>query len=135
MANWNSNIIEEFRANHGRVRGMFEGMPMLLLSHTGAKTGTERTNPLVYLPWDGRVFVFASKGGAPAHPHWFLNLKANPDVSVEIGDESFDATAVEITDDERDEVYARQVELTPQFGEYEEKASRQIPVVEIIRKG
>jgi deazaflavin-dependent oxidoreductase (nitroreductase family) len=135
MADWNSNIIEEFRASHGKVGGMFEGAPMLLLTHTGAKTGTRRTNPLAYQPHDARVFVFATKGGSTRHPHWFLNLKANPDVTVEIGVETFEATAVEITGAERDEIYARQSALRPAFGEYQKGNPRTIPVVEIIRKG
>jgi deazaflavin-dependent oxidoreductase (nitroreductase family) len=135
MADWNSNIIEEFRASHGKVGGMFEGAPMLLLTHTGAKTGTRRTNPLAYQRHDGRVFVFATKGGSTRNPHWFLNLKANTDVTVEIGVETFEATAVEITGAERDEIYARQSALRPAFGEYQKDNPRTIPVVEIIRKG
>jgi deazaflavin-dependent oxidoreductase (nitroreductase family) len=135
MADWNTNIIEEFRASHGKVGGMFEGAPMLLLTHTGAKTGTRRTNPLAYQRHDGRVFVFATKGGSTRNPHWFLNLKANPDVTVEIGVETFEATAVEITGAERDEIYARQSALRPAFGEYQKDNPRTIPVVEIIRKG
>lgn len=135
MAGWNDGIIEEFRSNHGKVGGAFQGAPLLLLTHTGGKTGTRRTNPLMYQPFDGRVFVFATKGGSPAHPHWFLNIKAEPDVSVEIGDGSFEATATEITGIERDEIYARQAGLYPAFGEYQEKTSRTIPVVELVRKG
>ncbi len=135
MADWNTNFIEEFRGNHGNVGGTFEGAPMLLLTHTGAKTGIRRTNPMMYQPHDGRVFVFATKGGSPTHPHWFLNLKANPDVTVEIGDETFEATAVEITGSERDEIFARQVEFRSAFGEYQQGNPRTIPVVETIRKG
>jgi deazaflavin-dependent oxidoreductase (nitroreductase family) len=134
MAGRNDGIIEEFRSNHGKVGGMFEGAPMLLLTHTGGKTGTRRTNPLMYQPFDGRIFVFATKGGSPAHPHWFLNIKAEPDVTVEIGDETFQATAMEVTGPERDEVYARQVAFRPQFGDYEERTSRTIPVVELVRE-
>lgn len=135
MAGWNDGIIEEFRSNQGRVGGTFQGAPLLLLTHTGGKTGTRRTNPLMYQPFDGRVFVFATKGGSPAHPHWFLNIKAEPDVSVEIGDETFKATAVEVEGAERDEIYARQVGLRPVFGTYQDKTSRTIPVVELVRKG
>lgn len=134
MADRNTRMIEEFRSNHGRIGGPFEGAPMLLLTHTGAKTGIRRTNPLMYQPHEGRVFVFASKGGAPAHPHWFLNLKAHPDVTVEIGDERFEATAIEVTGAERDEIYRRQTELRPQFGEYQRDNPRTIPVVEIVRR-
>jgi deazaflavin-dependent oxidoreductase (nitroreductase family) len=134
MADWNASTIEEFRSNHGKVGGPFEGAPMLLLTHSGAKSGIRRTNPLMYQPHEGRVFVFASKGGAPTHPHWFLNITANPDVTVEIGDETFEATAIEVTGAERDEIYDRQTEFRPQFGEYQRNNPRTIPVVEIIRK-
>ena len=107
---------------------------MLLLTHRGGKTGTRRTNPLAYQPHDGRVFVFATKRGSTSHPHWFLNLKANPDITVVIGVETFEATAVEITGAERDEIYARQCALRPVFGDYQKDNPRTIPVVEIIRK-
>jgi deazaflavin-dependent oxidoreductase (nitroreductase family) len=134
MADRNTRMIEEFRSNHGRIGGPFEGAPMLLLTHTGAKTGIRRTNPLMYQPHEGRVFVFASKGGAPTHPHWFLNTKAHPDVTVEIGDETFEARAIEVTGAERDEIYQRQTAFRPQFGEYQRNNPRTIPVVEIVRK-
>src|SRR5262249_14875720 len=93
----NVRIIDEFRANGGKVGGGFEGRPIVLLTIKGRTTGTERTTPLVYLPHDGRVFVFASKGGAPEDPDWYKNLVANPDVAVEIGDEQYAAQAVVIT--------------------------------------
>ena len=134
MADWNTGNIDEFRANHGKIGGAFEGAPMLLLTHTGAQTGIRRTNPLMYQLHAGRVFVFASKGGAPTHPDWFHNVKANPRVTVEIGDESFEATAGEVTGAERDEIYARQIELRPQFAGYQEDNSRRIPVIEIVRQ-
>ncbi len=134
MSDWNAGIVEEFRANHGRVGGMFEGAPMLLLTHRGAKSGIERTNPLMYREEDGRIFVFASKGGHSADPHWYLNITASPEVTVEIGDESMPARAVEITGAERDEIYARQVLDRPQFGEYQRGTTRTIPVVELIRE-
>lgn len=133
MSDWNANIIEEFRTNHGRVGGMFEGANLLLLSHRGAKSGTERTSPLMYREEDGRIYVFASKGGHTADPHWFLNITANPDVTIEIGDGSFVAQAAEITGAERDEIYARQVLDRPQFGEYQQGTERTIPVVELVR--
>jgi deazaflavin-dependent oxidoreductase (nitroreductase family) len=134
MADHNAAIIEEFRTHEGKVGGYWEGRTLLLLTHKGAKSGRVRTNPLGYLEHEGRVFVFATKGGSPAHPHWFLNLKANPDVVVERRTERYEATAVEITGPERDEIYARQVEVWPQFGPYETKTSRTIPVVELVRK-
>ncbi|HEY6566409.1 MAG TPA: nitroreductase/quinone reductase family protein, partial [Actinomycetota bacterium] len=90
---WNSNIITEFRANDGKVGGPFEGAPLLLLHTTGARSGAERVNPLMYLPDDDRLVVFASKGGAPDNPDWYHNVIANPGVSVEVGDETFDARA------------------------------------------
>jgi deazaflavin-dependent oxidoreductase (nitroreductase family) len=135
LSDWNANVIEEFRTNHGKVGGMFEGAPLLLLSTTGAKSGATRVNPLMYLPDGERVAIFASKGGAPSHPDWFHNVKANPKVSVEIGDESFEAVATEVTDDERDDLYARQSEAYPQFAEYQADNPRLIPVVVIERAG
>ena len=123
MSDWNTNVIEEFRANHGKVGGMFVGAPLLLLTTTGAKTGAERVNPLMYLPLDdGRMAIFASKGGAPTHPDWFHNVKANPDVTVEVGDETYRATAIEVTGDDRDDLY-----------EYQADNPRLIPVVVLER--
>lgn len=133
MSDWNANIIEEFRTNHGRVGGMFEGATLLLLTHRGAKSGAERTSPLMYREEDGHIYVFASKGGHTADPHWFLNVTANPEVTIEIGDESFPARAAEITGAERDEIYARQTLDRPQFGEYQQGTPRTIPVVELVR--
>jgi len=135
LSDWNANVIEEFRTNHGKVGGMFEGAPLLLLSTTGAKSGATRVNPLMYLPVGDRVAIFASKGGAPSHPDWFHNVKANPKVSVEIGDETFEAIASEVTGDERDDLYARQAEAYPQFAEYQADNPRLIPVVVIERAG
>ncbi len=130
---WNAKIIEEFRAKEGRVGGPFEGAPVLLLHTRGAKSGAERVNPMMYLEHDGRVFVFASKAGADSHPHWFHNLLANRDVLVEMGAETFAATAHRVTGDERDRIYAIQAERFPNFAEYEAKTQRVIPVVELVR--
>ncbi len=130
---WNEQIKAEFRATAGIVGGPFEGAPMLILHTTGAKSGLERENPLVYLPDGDRMVVFASKGGAPTHPHWFLNLKANPEVTVEVGTETVKAVAEEVTGAERDELYGRQVEKMPQFGEYQKDNPRLIPVVALTR--
>jgi deazaflavin-dependent oxidoreductase (nitroreductase family) len=135
MANWNTNIIEEFRSNAGTVGGRFAGRRLLLLTHRGARSGTVRTNPLAYQEHEGRIFVFATKGGSPTHPHWFLNVKANPDVVVERGADRYEATAIEVTGEERDRIYSRQAEAWPQFGQYQKENSRTIPVVEIVRKG
>jgi deazaflavin-dependent oxidoreductase (nitroreductase family) len=126
---WNRQVIEEFRANDGQVGGNFEGAPMVLLHTTGARTGNERVNPLMYLPDGDRMVVFASKGGAPDNPDWYYNLVANPDVTIEVGTETKPATARVAEPDERDKLYAEQVKRYPQFGEYEEKTTRTIPVV------
>ena len=125
----NAKIIEEFRANEGRVGGMFEGMPLLLLHHTGAKSGTPRVNPLAYQADDGRFVVFASKGGAPTHPAWYHNLKANAQTTIEVGTETIEVTASEATGEERKRLFRTQVERVPQFGEYERRAQRVIPVM------
>jgi deazaflavin-dependent oxidoreductase (nitroreductase family) len=109
---------------------MFEGMPLLLLHHVGAKSGTERINPLAYQRLsDGSVAIFASKGGAPSNPDWFHNLVANPDVKVEVGTESYPATARVATGEERERIWNAQKQALPQFAEYEAKVSREIPVV------
>lgn len=129
----NRTVIDEFRANGGKAGGIFEGKPLVLLHHIGAKSGTERIAPLVYLPDNGRVYIFASKGGADTNPDWYHNLVANPEVTVEIGTETYTATARVLDGAERDEVYARQVEAEPQFGEYQAKTERVIPVVELVR--
>lgn len=134
MSDWNANIIEEFRANEGRVGGPFEGSPILLLHHRGARTGTERVSPLVYQPLDdGSVAIFASKGGAPTHPDWYFNLKANPKVRAEIGTETIDATARIVEGDERTPIWTKQKELMPGFADYEKATSRQIPVIILER--
>jgi deazaflavin-dependent oxidoreductase (nitroreductase family) len=132
--NWNQQIIDEFRANEGRVGGPFQGRPMLLLHHKGRKTGQIRVNPLVYLADGDRLLVFGSKGGAPEHPDWFRNLLANPDATVEVGTEKFDVEAEEITGDERDRLYAKQAGLVPAFGEYQTRTARKIPIVALTRK-
>lgn len=130
---WNARIIEEFRANGGRVGGQFEGAPILLLHTTGARSGLERVNPMMYLEDDGRMFVFASKAGADTHPDWYHNLLKTPDVTVEVGTETFAATATPLAEDERASVYAKQAALYPGFAEYQAKTSRVIPVVELVR--
>lgn len=130
---WNAQVIADLRASNGKGTGPFERVPMLILHHTGAKTGRERETPLAYLPDGDRWIIFASKAGAPAHPHWFLNLKANPDVRVEVDGETVAARATEVTGAERDAIYARQVEAIPQFAEYQEKTDRLIPVVALTR--
>jgi len=129
MPDWNTKIIEEFRANDGKVGGMFEGTPILLLHHTGAKTGKVRVNPLAYQANGDRLIVFASKGGAPTNPDWFHNLKANPRATVEVGTETRDVRARVAEGEERERSWRRQKEMNPGFGEYEKKTTRKIPVV------
>jgi deazaflavin-dependent oxidoreductase (nitroreductase family) len=126
---WNASIIREFRENEGRVGGMFEGAPLLLLHTTGAKSGIERVNPLMHLPDDGRYVVIASKGGAPTNPDWYHNVIANPEVSIEVGAATVSARARVAEGEERDRLYARQAALRPQFAEYQANTHRVIPVV------
>jgi deazaflavin-dependent oxidoreductase (nitroreductase family) len=128
-ADFNAQIIEEFHANEGRVGGMFEGKPLLLLHHTGAKSGQSRVNPLAYLDYDGRYVIFASKAGAPTHPSWYYNLEAHPNVTIEVGTDTIDVVASEATGDERERLYRTQAERIPQFAEYEQKTERVIPVI------
>lgn len=130
---FNQKIIDEFRSKAGRVGGPFEGAPMLLLHTTGARSGAERVNPMMYLDLDGRRFVFASKAGAPSNPAWYHNLVANPSVSVEVGSETYSATARPVEGDERDRIYSEQARRYPGFAEYQEKTDRVIPVVELVR--
>ena len=134
MSDWNAKVIEEFRANDGKVGGTFEGFPLLLLHHKGAKTGTERVNPLAYQRVGDAVAVFASKGGAPTNPDWYHNLVANPDASVEIGTDRYDVKARVATDEERDRIWEAQKAAYPNFAEYEQTAQgRKIPVVVLER--
>jgi deazaflavin-dependent oxidoreductase (nitroreductase family) len=126
---FNGRIIEEFRANEGRVGAPFEGSTLCLLHHTGAKSGASRVNPLVYLPDDGRYVIFASKAGAPTNPAWYHNLKAHPDTQVEVGTDTIDVTASEATGEERARLFRAQEERSPQFTEYQSKTERVIPVI------
>jgi deazaflavin-dependent oxidoreductase (nitroreductase family) len=129
MTDWNSTVIEEFRANGGKVGGQFEGAPLLLLHTTGAKTGAERVNPVMYRKIDGGYAVFASKGGAPANPDWYHNLLANPRVRAEIGTETVELTARVADPQTRERIWAAQKGAYPGFADYERKTARQIPVV------
>jgi deazaflavin-dependent oxidoreductase (nitroreductase family) len=151
---WNAQVIEEFRANEGKLGGQFEGAPMLLLTTKGAKTGQTRVNPMMYLVEDGlpisdnqethgdlrgssaegnRIYVFASKAGAPTNPDWYHNLVANPEVTVERGTDAYTAVATPLSGAERDRVYAIQAGRYPGFAEYQEKTTRTIPVVSLAR--
>ncbi len=131
---WNRRMIEAFRAHGGKVGGMWEGRPLLLLTTTGARSGQSRTNPVMYLREGDRLFIFASKSGAPAHPDWYHNLLAHPAVTVEIGDQTYSAIAKPVTGPERDRIYDRWAEQYPQFREYQEKTTRTIPVIELERR-
>jgi deazaflavin-dependent oxidoreductase (nitroreductase family) len=133
--NFNDTVITEFRQNGGKVSGNFEGAPLLLLTTTGAKSGKQHTTPVMYLPEGDHWYVFASMAGAPTSPAWYHNLVAHPDVTVEVGTDKFEARATPVTDRaERDRIYAEQVSRFPQFGEYEQKTQRVIPVVKLERK-
>lgn len=132
---WNAKIIEEFRTNGGRVGGPFEGAPMLLLHTTGARSGSERVNPMMYLDLEGHRYVFASKAGADTNPDWYHNLLAHPEVTVEVGTETYGATAAPVTGPDRDRIYGEQARRYPGFAEYQEKTSRVIPVVELTPTG
>ena len=132
---FNARIIEEFRANEGRVGGPFEDGTLLLLHHVGARTGTPRVNPLMYGRDGDRYVIFASKGGAPSNPAWYHNLMAHPNTTIEVGTDTLDVVASEATGDERDRLYGAQAESSPQFAEYQAKTDRVIPVVLLTPAG
>ena len=133
ISDWNRQIVEEFRTNEGRVGGPFEGRPLLLLHTTGARSGEERVNPLAYQRDGDRLVVFGSKGGAPRNPDWYHNVVANPRVTVEVGTETFEATARVAGPEERERLWTRQKQLMPGFADYEQKTSRQIPAIILER--
>jgi deazaflavin-dependent oxidoreductase (nitroreductase family) len=134
VSDWNQQIIDEFRANGGRVSGMFEGADMILVHHVGAKSGTERVTPLVHFPEDDqRTIIVASAGGAPKHPAWFHNLKANPKIEVEVGTETYTVAAEEVTGAERDELWERITAKASGFADYQAKTERTIPLVRLTR--
>ena len=134
MNDWNTKIIEEFRSNGGKVAGQFEGAPMLILTTTGAKTKQTRVNPMMYLAEGDQIYVFASKAGAPTNPDWYHNLVAHPHVTVEIGSDTFDATATPVKGSERDRIYGEQARRYPGFAEYQANTDRIIPVVALARQ-
>ncbi len=129
MSDYDAAIVEEFRANAGRLGGSWEGRDLLLLTTTGRKSGRPHTKPMVYTRDGDRLLVYASKGGAPSHPDWYLNLAADPHVVVEVGPDRYDAIATPLEGEERDREFAAQAERNPVFGDYERKTSRVIPVV------
>jgi deazaflavin-dependent oxidoreductase (nitroreductase family) len=132
-SDYNRQIIEEFRANAGRLGGSWEGRDLLLLTTTGRKSGRPHTKPMVYTRDGDRLLVYASKAGAPAHPDWYLNLVADPHVVVEVGTERYDATAAPLEGEERDREFAVQAARNPVFAGYAEKTDRVIPVVALTR--
>lgn len=125
----NKSVIEEFRANQGKVGGFFEGKSLLLLHTKGAKSGQERINPVACVRDGDRLVVIASKGGAPTHPDWYYNVVANPHVTVEFGTETFQAQAAVAEEPERSRLYDKMVDMMPGFDEYRRKTARVIPVI------
>jgi deazaflavin-dependent oxidoreductase (nitroreductase family) len=130
---FNKGVIEEFRATDGKVTGTFAGTPLLLLTTIGAKSGQQRTTPVVYTKDGDRLVIIASFAGAPSNPAWFNNLVANPEVTVELPGEMFPARAVVASGPDRDRLYAAQAAQMPAFSEYQEKTTRSIPVVTLER--
>jgi deazaflavin-dependent oxidoreductase (nitroreductase family) len=133
MSDFNAAIIDEFRANGGKVGGQFEGAPMVLLHTVGARSGEERVNPLVYQADGDRIAIFGSKAGAPTHPAWYHNLLANPEVTVELGPDTVPMRARVAEPDERERIWSRQKEIMPGFADYEANTTRVIPVVILER--
>jgi len=129
MTDWNSKIIEEFRANGGKVGGQFEGAPLLLLHTVGARTGQQRVNPMMYRPVPDGYAVFASKGGAPTNPDWYYNVLAHPRVTAEIGTATVELEARVTEGGEREQIWSAQKAAYPGFADYEQKTTRQIPVI------
>jgi deazaflavin-dependent oxidoreductase (nitroreductase family) len=132
---FNRKLIAEYRANGGKVSGMFAGAPLLLLTTTGAKSGQPRVSPLAYTTDNGRWVVIASKGGAPTHPDWFHNLRANPEVTVEVGTETFPARATVVEGVERKRLFDQMAAKMPNFAEYQRNTTRQLPVIVLERGG
>jgi len=130
---WNQTVIDEFRAHGGQVGDTFEGIRLLILTSSGARTGRSRTNPTVYLPDGDRFIIFATSGGRPQNPAWYHNLKADPRAQVEVGTETFEVTAEEVTGPERDRLYGLQTAVDPSFAEYERHTARTIPVMALRR--
>jgi deazaflavin-dependent oxidoreductase (nitroreductase family) len=133
MNDWNQQIIAEFRDNAGVVGGMFEGAPMVLLTSTGAKSGQPRVSPLMAQLSGDDIVIFASKGGAPTHPDWYFNLRANPEATLEYGTDTFPVKARVAEGDEREDLWTRQKTAYPQFQGYEDATTRVIPVIVLER--
>jgi deazaflavin-dependent oxidoreductase (nitroreductase family) len=134
-AEYNASVIDEFRANDGRVSGIWEGTPLLLLHHIGAKSGTSRVSPVGYLADESRYLIFASNGGARNNPDWYHNLKANPCTRIEVGRETIDVVAEEATGEERERLFARGAERFPDLATHARKTERDIPVIALTPAG
>jgi deazaflavin-dependent oxidoreductase (nitroreductase family) len=132
---FNKDIIEEFRANDGMVGGVFEGIPLVLITTKGAKSGKDRVSPLAYFADSNRIAIAATFAGSDKHPAWYHNLVANPDLTVETGTDKYEATVVEVKGEERDRLFAGLVEANPRLGTYKTLTSREIPVFAVERKG
>jgi len=134
-SDFNTKIIEEFRANGGRVGGTLAGTPMVLIHHIGAKSGTERVTPLAGTPQpDGRLAIVAANGGSPAHPNWYYNLKAHPAITVEVGTQTFTVLAEELDNAARAELWPKLVAQSPDLGKHQARTTRQIPVFMLTRQ-
>lgn len=131
FAKINAEVIDEYRANDGKVGGMFAGESLVLLHHIGARSGVERVSPVACFTEGGRMFVFASKAGLAENPAWYHNLVAHPETTIELGSQTIQVRAVVITGDERDEIFAKNAAVRPQFAEYQANVDRLIPVIEI----
>jgi len=133
MKDFNKSIVDEFRANDGKVGGQFAGANLLLLTTTGAKSGQPRLAPLAYFTIDGKLIIIGSKAGADTNPDWVHNLRANPLAHIEVGNDAYDVTSRELPKAERDGLFDKIVAAAPGFGEYQSKTSRVIPLFELIR--
>ena len=134
MNDFNQQVIDDFRANAGECTGAFAGVPMVIVHHTGAKSGIVRQAPLTYLPNGDDVVIFASKGGDPTNPDWYHNLIANPDTVIELGSDLVDVHVREATGSERNELFERQKKAMPPFAGYESATTRIIPVLVLERR-
>jgi deazaflavin-dependent oxidoreductase (nitroreductase family) len=134
VPNLNEQVIDDFRANGGRVGGPYEGALIILVHHVGAKTGTKRVSPVMYFPQeDGGMVIVASDQGAPANPAWYHNLKANPRADVEAGAETFPVVVEEITGEQRNAVWAGILAMAPSLGGFQKMTSRTIPLLRLTR--
>ena len=133
MKAFNKNIVDEFRANNGKVGGQFVGANLLLLTSTGAKSGQQRLAPLAYFTIDGKMIIIGSKAGADTNPDWVHNLRANPRAHIEVGTDAYDVSSRELPKAERDEIFDKVVAAAPGFGEYQSNTSRIIPLFELLR--